>query len=424
LLTAPGTAFDLTSSWPLELLEEIMSPSKLPFSFGSRPRALLVPAVLVFLLGALPIVSLAAAQDATPMADEAGIVSESWGEVEGEEVTLFTLTNANGMEVKITNYGGIITSVVVPDNQGEAENVTLGFDNLDDYVAGHPYFGNITGRYANRIARGTFTIDGEQFYLALNNNTNTLHGGVVGFDKVVWDAEEVSGEDGVGVKLSRVSPDMEEGYPGNLTVEVTYTLTDSDEIRIDYHATTDEATHVNLTNHAYWNLAGEGSGTTEGHVLTLMASNYTPVDASLIPTGEIAPVAGTPMDFTSGTAIGERIRDDFEQLVIGRGYDHNYVLDRPSADDTSLMVAATVVEPVSGRTLTISTTEPGIQFYSGNFLDATEIGAAGKMYRQGDGFALETQHYPDSPNQPDFPSTLLEPGEEFTSTTVYAFSVS
>jgi aldose 1-epimerase len=424
LLTAPGTAFDLTSSWPLELLEEIMSPSKLPFSFGSRPRALLVPSVLVFLLGALPIVSLAAAQDATPMAGEAGIVSESWGEVEGEEVTLFTLTNANGMEVKITNYGGIITSVVVPDNQGEAENVTLGFDNLDDYVAGHPYFGNITGRYANRIARGTFTIDGEQFYLALNNNTNTLHGGVVGFDKVVWDAEEVSGEDGVGVKLSRVSPDMEEGYPGNLTVEVTYTLTDSDEIRIDYHATTDEATHVNLTNHAYWNLAGEGSGTTEGHVLTLMASNYTPVDASLIPTGEIAPVAGTPMDFTSGTAIGERIRDDFEQLVIGRGYDHNYVLDRPSADDTSLMVAATVVEPESGRTLTISTTEPGIQFYSGNFLDATEIGAAGKMYRQGDGFALETQHYPDSPNQPDFPSTLLEPGEEFTSTTVYAFSVS
>ncbi|MDF3039915.1 MAG: galM [Thermomicrobiales bacterium] len=402
-----------------------MSPSKLPFSFGSRPRALLVPAVLVFLLGALPIVSLAAAQDATPMAGEAGIASESWGEVEGEEVTLFTLTNANGMEVKITNYGGIITSVVVPDNQGEAANVTLGFDNLDDYVAGHPYFGNITGRYANRIARGTFTIDGEHFYLALNNNNiNHLHGGVVGFDKVVWDAEEVSGDGEVGVKLSRVSPDMEEGYPGNLTVDVTYTLTDDDEIRIDYHATTDKATHVNLTNHAYWNLAGEGSGTTEGHVLTLMASNYTPVDATLIPTGEIAPVAGTPMDFTSGTAIGERIRDDFEQLVIGRGYDHNYVLDRPSADDTSLMVAATVVEPESGRTLTISTTEPGIQFYSGNFLDATEIGAAGKMYRQGDGFALETQHYPDSPNQPDFPSTLLEPGEEFTSTTVYAFSVS
>ena len=386
-------------------------------------RALAV-AMLAAVLVAVPIVPLAMAQDATPMVGEAGISSEPWGEVEGEEVVLFTLTNANGMEVKITTYGGIITSVIVPDNEGTKENVTLGFDNLDDYVAGHPYFGSITGRYANRIARGTFDIEDEDFYLALNNDTNTLHGGVVGFDKVVWAAEELNADGAVGVKLSRVSPDMEEGYPGNLTVEVTYTLTDNDEIRIDYHATTDEPTHVNLTNHAYWNLAGDGSGTTEKHVLTLMAGNYTPVDASLIPTGEIAPVAGTPMDFTTGTAIGERIRGDFEQLVIGRGYDHNYVLDRPSADDTSLMVAAIVVDPVSGRTLTISTTEPGIQFYSGNFLDATEIGAAGRMYRQGDGFALETQHFPDSPNQPEFPSTLLEPGEEFNSTTVYAFSVS
>jgi aldose 1-epimerase len=405
-----------------------MTAFRLQFGSGRRPRATFVSAILVTMLAAIPIVPFAAAQDATPMAGEGSISSEPWGEVEGEEVTLFTLTNGNGMEVSITNYGGIITSVVVPDNEGTMENVTLGFDNLDEYVAGHPYFGNITGRYANRIARGTFEIDDENFYLALNNNTNTLHGGVVGFDKVVWAAEDVSGEDGAGVKLSRVSPDMEEGYPGNLTVEVTvevtYTLTANDEIRIDYHATTDAPTHVNLTNHAYWNLAGEGSGTADGHVLTLMASNYTPVDASLIPTGEIAPVADTPMDFTTGTAIGERIRDDFEQLVLGRGYDHNYVLDRPSADDTSLMVAAIVVEPVSGRTLTISTTEPGIQFYSGNFLDATEVGAAGKMYRQGDAFALETQHYPDSPNQPDFPSTLLEPGEEFNSTTIYALSVS
>jgi aldose 1-epimerase len=304
------------------------------------------------------------------------------------------------------------------------ENVTLGFTNLDDYVAGHPYFGNITGRYANRIARGTFDIEGEDFYLAVNNAPNTLHGGEKGFDKVVWAAEEVSGEGEVGVKLSRVSPDMEEGYPGNLAVEVTYTLTDNDEIRIDYHATTDEPTHVNLTNHAYWNLAGDGSGTADNHVLTLMASNYTPVDASLIPTGEVAPVAGTPMDFTTPHPIGERIRDDFEQLVLGRGYDHNFVLDRPSPEDDSLLVAAVVEEPESGRTLTISTTEPGIQFYSGNFLDATEIGAGGKMYRQGDAFALETQHFPDSPNQPEFPSTLLEPGEEFNSTTIYAFSVS
>ena len=394
-----------------------------------RTCAALVSVVIVALLVAVPVAPIGAAQDATPApaaspAAGVGITSEAWGEVDGEQVSLFTLSNANGMEVKLTNYGGIITSVVVPDRDGNMDNVTLGFDNLDDYVEGHPYFGNITGRYANRIARGTFDIEGEDFYLAVNNAPNTLHGGEKGFDKVVWAAEEVSGEGEVGVKLSRVSPDMEEGYPGNLAVEVTYTLTDNDEIRIDYHATTDEPTHINLTNHAYWNLAGDGSGTADNHVLTLMASNYTPVDTSLIPTGEIAPVAGTPMDFTTPHPIGERIRDDFEQLVIGRGYDHNFVLDRPSPDDDSLLVAAVVEEPESGRTLTISTTEPGIQFYSGNFLDATEIGAAGKMYRQGDAFALETQHFPDSPNQPEFPSTLLEPNEEFNSTTIYAFSVS
>jgi aldose 1-epimerase len=388
---------------------------------ASRITATIVSALLITLLVAAE--PFASAQDATPTA-EGTITSEPWGEVDGEAVSLFTLTNANGMEVKITNYGGIITSVIVPDRDGNLENVTLGFDNLDAYVAGHPYFGTITGRYANRIARGTFSIDGENYYLALNNGPNTLHGGDLGFDKVVWAAEEVSGDGEVGVKLSRVSPDMEEGYPGNLTVEVTYSLTDNNEIRIDYHATTDAPTHVNLTNHAYWNLAGEGTGTIDNHLLTLTASNYTPVDANLIPTGEIAPVADTPMDFTAAHPIGERIRDDFEQLVIGRGYDHNYVLDRESADDTSLIVAAVAEDPDSGRTLTISTTEPGIQFYSGNFLDATLIGAAGKMYRQGDGFALETQHFPDSPNQPDFPSTLLEPDEEFNSTTVYAFSTS
>ena len=391
-----------------------------------RLSAALGSVVVASIVAAVPVAQLATAQSATPAAEVGAdlISSEPWGEVEGEEVTLYTLTNPNGMEVKITNYGGIITSVVVPDRDGNMENVTLGFTTLDEYVEGHPYFGNITGRYANRIARGTFDIDDENFYLALNNGPNTLHGGEKGFDKHVWAAEEVSGEGEVGVKLSRVSPDMEEGYPGNLDVEVTYTLTDNDEIRIDYHATTDEPTHVNLTNHAYWNLAGDGSGSIDGHELTLMASNYTPVDANLIPTGEIATVAGTPLDFTSPHPIGERVRDNFEQLLLGRGYDHNFVLDRPGPDDTTLLVAARVVEPESGRTLEISTTEPGIQFYSGNFLDATEVGAAGKMYRQGDGFALETQHYPDSPNQPEFPSTLLEPDGEFNSTTIYAFSVS
>jgi aldose 1-epimerase len=405
------------------MTEETMNQSRLRFH---RLPAVFGLVVVASMIAAVPVAQLATAQSATPAAEVGAdlISSEPWGEVEGEEVTLYTLTNPNGMEVKITNYGGIITSVVVPDRDGNTENVTLGFTTLDEYVEGHPYFGNITGRYANRIARGTFDIDDENFYLALNNGPNTLHGGEKGFDKHVWAAEEVSGEGEVGVKLSRVSPDMEEGYPGNLDVEVTYTLTDNDEIRIDYHATTDEPTHVNLTNHAYWNLAGEGSGSIDGHELTLMASNYTPVDANLIPTGEIAPVAGTPLDFTTPHPIGERVRDNFEQLLLGRGYDHNFVLDRPSPDDTTLIVAARVVEPESGRTLEISTTEPGIQFYSGNFLDATEVGAAGKMYRQGDGFALETQHYPDSPNKPEFPSTLLEPGEEFNSTTIYAFSVS
>jgi len=403
--------------------EETMNQSRLRLRRFSAALGLVVVASMV---AAVPLAQLVVAQDATPAAEAGaqGISSESWGEVDGEEVTLYTLTNANGMEVKITNYGGIITSVVVPDRDGEMENVTLGFTSLDEYVAGHPYFGTITGRYANRIARGTFDIDDENFYLALNNGPNSLHGGDRGFDKHVWAAEEVSGEGEVGVTLSRVSPDMEEGYPGNLDVSVTYTLTDNDEIRIDYRATTDEPTHVNLTNHAYWNLAGEGSGSAEDHELTLMASNYTPVDENLIPTGEIAPVAGTPLDFTTPHPIGERVRDDFEQLVIGRGYDHNFVLDRSSPDETTLIVAARVVEPASGRTLEISTTEPGIQFYSGNFLDATEVGGAGKMYRQGDGFALETQYFTDSPNQPDFPSTLLEPDEEFNSTTVYAFSVS
>ncbi|HEY7035044.1 MAG TPA: aldose epimerase family protein [Thermomicrobiales bacterium] len=367
------------------------------------------------------------AQEATPVAIGSpvagpGMTKEPFGTVEGQAVDLYTLSNSAGMVVKIMTYGGIIQSIEVPDRDGNLANVALGFDNLDDYVASSPYFGCITGRYANRIARGTFMLEGKAYYLALNNGENSLHGGAKGFDKYVWNAEEVTGGEGVGLKLSRVSPGGEEGYPGALTVDVTYTLTDNNEIKIDYHATTDKATVVNLTNHTYFNLAGEGSGTIENHQLKINASNYTPVNETLIPTGEIAPVAGTPFDFTTPHAVGERIRESHEQIVIGHGYDHNFVLDRSGPTDTSLIEAATLVDPDSGRTLTISTTEPGIQFYSGNFLDGTLVGASGKVYRQGDALALETQHYPDSPNHPDFPSTELQPGQDYTSTTVYAFS--
>ncbi|MEA2582513.1 MAG: aldose 1-epimerase [Thermomicrobiales bacterium] len=392
-----------------------------------RIAALLGTVVLVALL-ITPASAVTLAQtSATPVADgspapTSGITKEPFGSVEGQAVDLYTLTNAGGMTVKIITYGGIIQAIDVPDRDGNVANVALGFDNLDDYVDMNPYFGCITGRYANRIARGTFTLEGERYFLALNNGTNHLHGGEKGFDKYVWDAEEVASADGPALKLSRVSPDGEEGYPGTLTVDVTYTLTDNDEIRIDYHATTDKTTVVNLTNHTYFNLAGEGSGTVERHELQLNAANYTPVDAALIPTGEIAPVAGTPLDFTTPHPIGERIREGYEQLVLGRGYDHNFVLDRSGPDDTSLIPAATLVEPDSGRKLEISTTEPGIQFYSGNFLDGTLVGPSGNVYRQGDALALETQHYPDSPNQPNFPSTVLQPGQEFNSTTVYAFS--
>jgi aldose 1-epimerase len=398
---------------------------------NSGPRRRTAPAFGAAAAACLALLASAlatAAQDASPSpggsaAPGGSITSEPFGEADGQAVELYTLTNANGMEVKVMTYGGILQSVRVPDRDGNLANVTLNAPDLAGYLDGHPYLGNITGRYANRIARGAFTIDGEMYRLPLNNGENSLHGGNVGFDKVVWAAEEVTDGDGVGLRLSRTSPDGEEGYPGALTTEVTYTLTDDNEIRIDYHATTDAPTIVNLTNHAYWNLAGEGNGSTLEHELQINASNYTPVDSTLIPTGEIAPVAGTPFDFTQPHAIGERIRDGSdEQLLIGQGYDHNYVLDRSSPDDESMIVAAEVHEPTSGRVLTISTTEPGIQFYSGNFLNGLDVGESGQAYRQGDGFALETQHHPNSPNEPDWPSTELRPDEEYQTTTIYAFS--
>jgi aldose 1-epimerase len=340
---------------------------------------------------------------------------------DGTAVDQYTLANRAGMTVKIITYGGVVTEIDTPDRSGTIANVALGFDNLADYVAKSPYFGAIIGRYANRIAKGTFTLDGTTYHLPINNGVNSLHGGVMGFDKHVWTATILPpSHGGAGINLSYTSANGEEGYPGRLTVDVTYTLTRDDQLRIDYHATTDRATIINLTNHTYFNLAGEGSGDVFDQVLWLKAHAYTPVDSTLIPTGVIAPVAGTPFDFTTPTPIGERIRDADPQIVIAQGYDHNFVIDRP-AGDSSLSLVAKAFDPASGRVLKTYTTEPGVQLYTGNFLDGTLVGPSHRTYRQGDAFTLETQHYPDSPNQPGFPSTVLRPGQTFTSTTVYAF---
>jgi aldose 1-epimerase len=341
---------------------------------------------------------------------------------DGTPVDVYTLTNGK-LRVRILTYGGILQSIEMPDRHGKVANVALGFDNLEDYVERSPYFGSITGRYANRIANGQFTLDGTTYQLPINNDPNSLHGGDVGFDKVVWETVPFKTKHTVGLRMTYVSPDGDQGYPGTLTAEVVYIVTPV-SIRMKYRATTDAPTIVNLTNHAYWNLGGEGTGTIDDHTLMLNADSYTPVDPTLIPTGEIAPVAGTPMDFRHPTAIGARNRDGtFEQLVIGRGYDHNWVLDRNDDTYTELEFAAKAKDAKSGRVLRILTTEPGIQFYAGNFLDGTLIGTSGQMYRQGDGFALETQHYPDSPNQDTFPSTVLRPGEVYETTTIYRLTV-
>ncbi|MEJ2557302.1 MAG: galactose mutarotase [Anaerolineae bacterium] len=369
------------------------------------------------------------------------ITSEFYGTTAGgQAVDEYTLTNVNGMEVKIITYGGIITSIKVPDRKHNVANVALGFDNLQDYETKSPYFGCITGRYANRIAEGTFTLDSTTYCLDINNPPNSLHGGFEGFDKQVWEVvEESAGPDGVILKLHHLSPAGSGwtgaepnpycpeagvfGYPGDLDTYVTYTLTDQDEIVMDYEATTDAPTVLNLTNHTYWNLAGEGEGTIYDHILMIDADRYTPDDPTLIPTGELAPVEGTPFDFRVPKPVADGIRSDHPQIVIGRGFDHNWVLNRPSFDDTSLMLAAAMCEPTSGRVLQVWTTEPGIQFYAGNFLDGTLYGTSHRAYRQGDGLALETQHYPDSPNHPSFPSTRLDPGQTYQTTTIFKLSV-
>lgn len=338
---------------------------------------------------------------------------------DGRGVEVFTMTNENGIELRAITYGAIIVSVRVPDRNGRLDDVVLGFDDLEGYLRDSPYFGAIVGRYANRIANGRFTLDGHEHSLTTNNGPNHLHGGLRGFDKVVWEAEPFESDSGAGVVFSYLSPDGEEGYPGNLSVRVTYLLTPDDELVVDYLTTTDRATPVNLSQHSYFNLVGDARRDVLGHVLTINASHFTPVDATLIPTGEIAPVTGTPFDFKEPTPIGARIEDDDEQLGFGGGYDHNFVLDRESE---GLTHAARVEEPTSGRVLDIFTTEPGLQFYSGNFLDGSIKGKSGRVYGHRFGFCLETQHFPDSPNHPTFPSTILRPGEEYRSRTVFAFS--
>jgi aldose 1-epimerase len=335
---------------------------------------------------------------------------------DGTPVELYVLSNGR-ITAKVITYGGIITELHVPDRQGKTADVVLGFDTLDAYVARNPHFGAITGRVANRIARAEFTLDGKEYHLAANNGRNTLHGGRKGFDKVVWKAEDVSGPDGAAVKLKYLSPDGEEGFPGNLSVAVTYTLTPDDALRIDHNATTDKATLVNLTNHSYFNLAGHGAGPIGGHELTVAADQYTLADDELIPTGELAPVRSTPLDFTTPTLIGARFGQIKAELG---GYDHNYVI-RPDANTPAF--ASRARDPESGRIMEMYTTEPGVQLYTANFLGGLK-GKGGAAYGKHQGFCLEAQHYPDAPHHPEFPSIILRPGSTYTQTTIYKFSAS
>lgn len=338
---------------------------------------------------------------------------------DGSRVELFTFRNAGGVEVRAMTYGAIILSLRVPDRRGQLDDVVLGYDTAAEYVTNKTtYFGAVVGRYANRIAKGRFTLDGRTYQLATNDGPNHLHGGKKGFDAMVWRGEPFRDDRGAGVVFTYVSRDGEEGYPGTLTARVTYTLTDKNELIFDFHATTDAPTIVNLAQHSYFNLAGQGARDVLDHELQLFADRYTPVDETLIPTGELATVDGTPFDFRRATKIGARIDQEHVQLRRGRGYDHNWVLTRSGE---GLQPAAKVIERSTGRTMEIATTEPGIQFYSGNFLDGGNIGKQGRPYRHRYGFCLETQHYPDSPNKPQFPSTVLRPGQEYRSRTVLTF---
>ncbi|NUP64272.1 MAG: galactose mutarotase [Nonomuraea sp.] len=350
-----------------------------------------------------------------------GPVKELFGKLDdGTKVYRWSLENG-GTRLKVLSYGGIIQSLEIPDRHGHYVNVSLGYDNLAAYVAGTTFFGATIGRYGNRIAKGQFTLDGKKYQLSVNDGVNSLHGGAKGFNTKVWDVEGFTSGSDVGLHLYYTSVDGEMGYPGTLRTKVTFTLNRHGDWRIDYEATTDKPTVVNLTNHTYWNLAGEGNGTIEDHELTIAASRYTPTDTGLIPTGELAKVAGTPFDFRRGKPVGRDIRAGHPQQVQAKGFDHNWVLDKGVTARPEHI--ATLRDPRSGRTLKIATDQPGLQFYSGNFLDGTLVGTSGRTYRQGDGLCLETQHFPDSPNEPSWPTTVLRPGQTYRTTTVHSFGV-
>ncbi|MCU0785429.1 MAG: galactose mutarotase [Verrucomicrobia bacterium] len=354
-----------------------------------------------------------AAPSGTPMISKAPFGKAP----DGTPVDIYTLYNGNGAEARICNYGGIVTSLKVPDRNGRLGDVVLGYDSLAGYLKSSPYFGCLVGRYGNRIARGKFKLGGTTYTLATNNGPNSLHGGIQGFDKVVWEATTVNGRGGPMLKLHYVSPDGEEGYPGNLSVTAVYTLTDDNELRLDYTATTDKETVVNLTHHSYFNLRGHGDNL--GHVVQINADEFIPVDSTLIPTGELRPVEGTPFDFRKPTAIGARVNADDQQIKFGGGYDHCWVINQKPGE---LAQQAVVYEPESGRVMEVWSTEPGLQFYGGNFLDGTITGKGGWTYQYRNGFCMEPQHFPDSPNQPDFPSVVLKPGQTYRNTIIYKFS--
>ena len=372
------------------------------------------------LITLLAVVAFCSGMEAKAQRGEFSVKKESFGKVDGQEVFLYTLANTRGAEARITNYGGIVVSLKVPDRNGKFDDIVLGYDNLDGYLKnGGVYIGALIGRYGNRIAKGRFRLNGVEYKLATNNGENHLHGGIKGFDKVVWDAKSLRTKSGAALELTYLSRDGEEGYPGNLRVKVIYTLTDSNELKIDYSATTDKDTIVNLTHHSYFNLAGQGNGSILNHQLMINAARFTPIDATSIPTGELRSVKGTPFDFTRLIAIGTHINDADEQLKFGTGYDHNFVLNGRAG---VLRLAARAYEPTTGRVMEVWTTEPGLQFYSGNFLDGTITGKNGKVYNQRYGFCLETQHFPDSPNKPQFPSTVLRKGGNYHTTTIYRFT--